>query len=209
MGTPERLVNVVSCLPLPKYEWDEIKSTFEWIFDYFVSEPQTRRPPRLDRDTVIRLINMTDRKILVPVQATRRLLPALTKRQFKEIVRREVAERGGRVSKVNAFLIGRGVENKGHMIQETVEVDPGLVIETGTLGVIEGVDPDYFPSRLFVCWEGFQSYGRVDSNKRRSGIPSISLQPGEQYDLEILWGKTLEELGIGPLQKEVERFLGW
>ncbi len=206
MRTPERLANVVSRLPLPKYEWDEIESTFERIFKYFLSEPWTRGHPRLNVKTIIKLMNMTDRGILIPVKATRRLLPALTKERFKEIVKREVVERGGRVSKIDAFLIGTGVENEGHLIQTVIGGSPELVIEAGSLGVIEGVDHDYLPTRLFVCWEGFRADGRFNSNGRRSGIPSISLQPGDDFDLQILWDYSLEDLGIGSIRREIKRF---
>jgi len=163
--------------------------------------------PRLSQGEVQRIRDSTEKGILIPVRATRQLRVDHSYEQFVEACIKKTLGKGGRLTRDELSRIAEQTMEEvidGQMERVSVgnfegvfegikiSTDPELVIEAGTLGVIESVDWDLFPPHLCVFWEGFdeKNPGKV------SWLTSISHRPGPRYDFVFFLDVQPEKLGM-------------
>lgn len=179
---------------LPKHEYGELYSTLH-SFYYFVNlegRARSKRYPRLSKEVMHKIMRKTDSGLVIPVRASRNLTMDLGFDEFCGKVEEIILERGGKVSKLETERIAQKIINEfstGHMY-ESIGTNPQLAIESGTLGVVTDLDPDYYPARMVVFWPGLNIEGYW------AQIPCVSRQPGKEYDLEIFFDESPADLGI-------------
>lgn len=167
---------------------------------------EDERYPRMD----FRIAEVkTHQGNFVPIQATRQLIVDHSRRQFEEEYKKTIKEAGGAMSKremqqraaqifqelefghMHRFADG-SLSNKGPFKGMQLVTNKDLLVEEGTLGVIEHIEPDFYPVYFGVHWEGFGP----DNPGRFAWIPSVSLHIGGKYYFELFRDKEPEELGI-------------
>jgi hypothetical protein len=191
-------MKIIECLDRfsPTYNYEELRDK-DILHNYYYftdndGRARDRRYPRLSKKIEFQVWGMTDSGRVVPVRARRTLALDLDFGEFCEKVKTVILEKGGGVSKLEALRISGKMMSElstGHMYS-AVGTNPQLKVESGTLGVVTDLDPDYYPARMVVFWPnlGIEGYW--------AHIPCVSRQPGKEYDLEILFDESPADLGI-------------